>query len=286
MPELPEVESVRLSLLPHILDKRITEVEVRHVKTVRSDHRLVEFLTGKKITGIRRYGKLLVFDLNNSEYVLCVHLKMTGQFMYEGKNTKVGGGHSLSKNHAEDPHKHTRVVIRFSDLSTLYFNDLRLFGYFKLVETDQMKPIIEGYGIEPGTASFTWAAFKKIFEKRNTNLKALLLNQAVIAGLGNIYVDEVCFDAGVKPQRNVKKLTEEETKKLFKACERIIADAIKSGGTTFQYYNDANGKQGSYRQKLKVFGRQGQQCLRCKKGIIKKVKWAGRGTHFCPNCQK
>lgn len=285
MPELPEVETVRRSLEPNIIGKTIECIEVRHPKITRFNKDFETVLKGKTITSLDRRAKLLMFRFSKWESVLTAHLKMTGQFFYEDKRGTIGGGHSYGTGDDDLPHAHTRVIIHFTDDTTLYFNDMRLFGYLRIVTPPELEEMLKSYGIEPGQPDFTRESFEEIFKKRKTLLKALLLNQKVIAGLGNIYVDEVCHFAKVRPMRKVSSLTRKERDTLFIGCNEIIERALEEGGTTFISFSDGNGKKGNFRDHLQVFGRQGKECPRCKK-IIKKTVCAGRGTHYCPGCQK
>ncbi len=286
MPELPEVETVRRSLKPHIVGKRIESVEVFHPKTVRFTPDFVQKLQNQTFGPIRRRAKLLMFSFEKMEEVMCAHLKMTGQFFYQKESFMDGGGHSLTDSSLFLPHKHTRVIFSLDDGSKLYFNDMRLFGYLKLVDRSELERVEAGYGIEPLTEGWNWDSFDRVFHNRKTNVKALLLNQSLVAGLGNIYVDEVCHLAGVRPNRLASSLSVEEKKKLFEGCEEILDRAVKLGGTTFQYYRDADGQRGKFSDELKVFAREGELCLRCSKEMISKIRVAGRGTHFCKTCQE
>ncbi len=292
MPELPEVETIRRDLVAKVTKKLITAVEILSLK---SAHNSAAFfkknLIKQNFDKIERRGKLLIFNINNNRFLL-IHLKMTGQLIYLDNKTKVAGGHSLSNQSfseaigGELPNRFTRVIISFDNGSQLFFNDLRKFGYLKIVDKKDLDNIIErNYGIEPLAKEFTWLNFKTIFTNRRTNVKALLLNQKLIAGLGNIYVDESLFLAGIKPQRLANSLTEKEIKKLYQIIPRVIERAIDSRGTTFSNYVDSRGKKGNFSNRLKVYGRSGEVCYKCKKKVLK-VKLAGRGTHYCPNCQK
>jgi len=285
MPELPEVEVVRAQLEAHTLNRKIKSVELLHDKITRKSPEFSKVLPGQKFTQIERIGKLLIFQLDTKTPLYMLgHLKMTGQFIFVDKDEKIGGGHSLTQTDFELPHKHTRVIFNFTDGSTLYFNDMRLFGYLHLADQTEKDRIWNTYGIEPGRPEYTWAAFQKIFERRKTTLKALLLNQKVIAGLGNIYVDEACFRSKVLPFRGVDTLTTKEKKELFKHCEAVMADSLAQGGTTFYSFISADGKKGNFTDHLEVFDRNGQPCYTCGE-IITKIKHAGRGTHFCTTCQ-
>ena len=285
MPELPEVETVRRSLLPFVVGKKITSIEILHEKTTREDPQINRKLKGKTISDISRRGKLIVFHLDDVDLHLLCHLKMTGQLLYADGSAKAGGGHTLSKHDLNLPNRHTRTAIHFTDGSTLYYNDLRLFGYLKTVKSPELEAILASYGIEPGMDNFTEEAFMQALKKRKTNIKALLLNQSVISGLGNIYVDEACFYAGVRPTRNVQRLTKKEKQLLYEGSKKIIQHAVDAGGTTFYSFTSSDGERGNYFDELHVFSKEGQGCTRCK-GTIKKIKHAGRGTHFCPECQK
>lgn len=292
MPELPEVETIRLDLLKKVVNKKIVQVKVRNSKSVGGENtKFVHALTGNSITDIDRRGKLMIWRLKTGSESLLVHLKMTGQLIYEkeikNKVDMVAGGHKLSEQDIEClPNQWTRVVVVFADGGELFFNDLRLFGYMKLASSGAVERVLQKYGPEPLSKDFTFAYFSTLFPKRkNTTLKAFLLNQELIAGLGNIYVDEVCFAAGVKPMRRVGLVTKDEQQKLFHAIPKILTEALKHRGTTFRNFLDSSGKKGNYTDFLKVYDRDGEKCKRCST-IIKKTTAAQRGTHYCPGCQK
>lgn len=292
MPELPEVETIRQDLRKKILNKKIVQVLVRHKKSVSgSSTKFVHALVGKAVIEIDRRGKLMIFRLQKGEQAMLVHLKMTGQLIYRqvsrGAIELVAGGHKLLAADIEClPNDHTRVVFSFADGSELFFNDLRLFGYVKLAAATEVAEALKQFGPEPLTKDFTWRYFSALFKKRkNTNLKALLLNQELIAGLGNIYADEVCWCAWVKPARRVGAITAAEQKKLFYCIPKILRQAIKHRGTTFRNFLDSSGRPGNYTDFLKVYDRPGEPCPRCGSAIVK-TKTAGRGTHLCPRCQR
>lgn len=288
MPELPEVETVRRDLESRLLNKKIKTVEVLDLKLVGN---LNKQLTGSSFTEILRRGKLLIFKSNHPGLFMLVHLKMTGQLIYLFKDQISAGGHSLSSHSFEKavggelPNKHTRVIITFADSSRLFFNDVRKFGYIKLAsELELEKLIAKNYGPEPLEDLFDLAEFEAKLGRRRINIKAALLDQKTVAGLGNIYVDEVLFESGVRPQRSASSLKPAEIIKIHQAIKRILALAIKNRGTTFSNYVDGSGKKGNFSQKLKVYGRAGQKCVKCGSAIIK-TKIAGRGTHYCNSCQ-
>jgi formamidopyrimidine-DNA glycosylase len=291
MPELPEVETIRSDLKLEILNKKIDKIEILDKKVIGKNNRKEYYnLEALKITKIDRQGKLLAFILSNNKYLL-IHLKMTGQLVLKSNKDIIAGGHSFSvkdKNSAignDLPNKHTRFIIYFSNNKILFFNDIRRFGYVNLVDRNKWLEIKSTYGPEPLKKEFSLVKIESIFANRKALIKAILLNQKLISGLGNIYVDESLFLSKIDPRREAGSLKEEEIKRLFKAIEKVIKDAIKYRGTTFSDYVDSKGRVGNFSNRLKVFGRQGQNCYKCN-NLIKKIKVAGRGTHTCDNCQK
>ncbi len=286
MPELPEVETIRRDLSKVIIGKKIISVEVLHKAPVKDGiKKFTEGLKNKKIESIERIGKLMMFGLSGGNFLL-VHLKMTGQLIYQHKNTLIEGGHSLSSSPEKDlPGKYTWVVWGFGDGSNLYFNDMRKFGYLKIVDKQTKEKIVSGYGVEPLTKNFTFKTFLNILDKRKAPIKSVLLNQKLIAGIGNIYADEICFQAKVFPGRLVSQLTEKEKKLLFVATNSILKKAIKHKGTTFKDYLSAHGKKGNFSDFLQVYKRDKQKCFRCPKGIIANRKIGGRSSRYCPVCQ-
>jgi len=197
----------------------------------------------------------------------------------EGRRGGVGGGADGL------PNKHTHLIFSFANGAKLFFNDLRKFGYAKIVGEKELEKIKGEYGIEPLTKDFTLKAFKEALGVRNAPIKAILLNQGLIAGIGNIYADEALFEARIRPSRRAGSLSDKETEALFKAVNNIIKKAIKYRGTTFSNYVDASGRKGNFTKLLKVYHREGKKCKRCG-GVIKKARIAGRGTRFCEKCQK
>ncbi|MBI2064411.1 MAG: bifunctional DNA-formamidopyrimidine glycosylase/DNA-(apurinic or apyrimidinic site) lyase [Candidatus Yanofskybacteria bacterium] len=308
MPELPEVETIRRELEGKIVCKKIVNVEVRAKKIVKMN--LKEFggsLKGNQFTKIERIGKLLIFKLSSSNHTrsdlvwfLLVHLKMTGQLIYRydikttrGEVTRtIAGGHNLPKNIGELPNKFTHLIFSFADKSHLFYNDMRQFGYMKIVdELEKDKILKNNFGIDAVDGQFTLAVFKKILEKKKGAMaKAVLLDQMSIAGIGNIYADEILFDSQILPNRKVNTLKTEEIKKVYQSTKKVLKHAIRHRGTTFGtqlegHYVDTEGRHGNYLDFLKVYQREKEKCLRCKRGVIEKKNIAGRGTRFCPICQ-
>lgn len=287
MPELPEVETIRRDLNRRIGHKKIKQVEVRKLKMVRG--RVRDFrktLLGRSFGRVDRRAKLLIFSVAGADRYLLIHLKMTGQLIYESRREIVAGGHGWPPLDRRLPNKYSHVIFTFTDGSRLFFNDLRQFGYLQLVDRASRDKIVAGYGLEPLTREFTLPNFAKVFQGRKTRLKTVLLNQALIAGIGNIYADEICHRAGLKPTRPASTLTAAEIKRLYLASRKVLCRAVEKRGTTFSDYVDADGRTGNYLRYLKVYGRAGKKCMTCKRGIIKKIKMGSRGTHFCPHCQR
>jgi formamidopyrimidine-DNA glycosylase len=285
MPELPEVETIKNDLKKKLLDKKISQVHVglkRIVKGSLSNFKVS--LSGRRFTDIERIGKLLIFTLNKNDNFLLVHLKMTGQLIYCQDNNIIAGGHSLPKIQGSLPNKYSHVYFVFEDGAHLFFNDMRTFGYMKIVSKDRLAEIKKKFGFEPLSKEFNLKAFENLLKGRKMNIKAFLLNQSFVAGIGNIYADEILYQAGILPSRSAETLSEGEVGKIFQVIKPILRAAIKHRGTTFNDYVDAQGNKGNYVSQLKVFGKDGSECKKCGT-IIMKSKVAGRGTHFCSGCQ-
>ena len=257
------------------------------MKTVDHNLKIAKTLTGKTIEDIDRVGKLMIFSFGGEkDLFLLAHLKMTGQFFFvDKKGDTTGGGHSLSPADLHLPGRHTRVAFHFTDSSTLFFNDMRLFGYTKLVNAKTVAVARSGFGPEPIDPEFDCMWFATEIKKKKALIKAALLDQSFVAGLGNIYVDEALFRAKVRPTRRANTLTKKEAAALCVASGDVMKESIAVGGTTFQHFVDTGGENGNFSDYLQVFGKQGTPCGRCGT-LIKKIRCAGRGTHFCPGCQK
>lgn len=287
MPELPEVETLRRELTLAVKDKTIKSVEVRWAKTVQplSVSLFSKKLIGNKILSVKRRGKMLIVELTKDNLV--VHLKMTGQLVYRRQTGKmVAGGHAQKAMSGELPHKHTHVIISFTDESILYFNDLRKFGWMRVLTDEELEKISENFGIEALSEKLNIKTFKKILERYpKRKIKQTLLDQKLIAGIGNIYADESCFCAGILPTRLTSKITDTEAKKLLVCIKRILKLSISKKGTSSATYVQLSGKPGGFVPYLKVYGRKGEKCKRCD-DKIERDKVVGRGTHFCKSCQK
>lgn len=280
MPELPEVETIKRELDRKIADKKIAGVILEssfEKKVSPAGVKFVVFLVGKRIKKISRRAKLLIFDLNAGQFLL-IHLKLTGQLVYVSKAER-----PVSKL----PNKFTRVTFCLSGGDYLFFNDLRKFGYMKFVDAVGLEAELKKYGIEPFDKNFSFDAFVQIIERRkNRTIKNVLIDQTLIAGIGNIYSDEICFCAGVRPTRLVRTLLDVGRKRIFSQIRKILSAAIKHKGSSVDDYVKSDGQQGSYQKMLKVYGRVGEVCRKCKKSKIVRVKINGRSSCYCPNCQK
>ncbi|MBI1833973.1 MAG: bifunctional DNA-formamidopyrimidine glycosylase/DNA-(apurinic or apyrimidinic site) lyase [Candidatus Andersenbacteria bacterium] len=287
MPELPEVETIRQGLSRRVIRKRIKQVSVRKKKIVRGSATAFEkVLRGNSFAQVGRHGKLLILPLTKGDKVLLIHLKMTGQLIYRQKKDVIAGGHQWPPvDPMELPNKYSHVIMDFTDGSQLFFNDLRQFGFMELADQKRLHVVLDHMGIDPIKEKLTLEKLQALFKKRSTSIKAVLLNQQLIAGIGNIYADEICFMAHVKPTRPVQSLSLKELKSIQSSISRVLERAISYGGTTFRNYLNTEGGKGNYTEKLFVYGRGGKICKRCKKGTITKIRLAGRGTHFCPACQ-
>jgi formamidopyrimidine-DNA glycosylase len=287
MPELPEVETIRNDLNKKITGKSIIKVDIGLARIVKGDPAdFRRILIGNKIASVERIGKLMIFRLEKGGRYLLIHLKMTGQLIYCLKDYIVAGGHSLPKLEGDLPNKYSRATFYFNDRSALFFNDMRTFGYTRIVDAAELERVKSRFGIDPLSGGLNLENFKKIVIGRKANIKSLLLNQELIAGIGNIYSDEILYDARIRPDRRGNSLKEAEIMRIVRSAKKILKKAIKYRGTTFNDYVDADGHQGGFARLLKVYGRQGEKCYRCPSQKIIKKKIAGRGTHFCPQCQR
>jgi len=286
MPELPEVETVRRGLANLIIGKVISaEAHDTEKGFPNTPQDVRQFLIGASIIDVRRRAKVLMIDLS-TEYSLIIHLKMTGQLVFVG-DTRFGAGHPNDSLINELPDKSTRLTLSFEDGTKLFFNDQRKFGWVRLLPTIEIPniPFMQKVGPEPLSADFTATDFiQRLARRPKTNIKAALLDQSVIAGIGNIYADESLWGAKIHPKRLVNSLTEQEMTLLYSEMRAVMNLAVEKGGSSNSTYVNAEGKKGSYMDFARVFRREGLECPRCG-AIIEKSRVAGRGTHTCPVCQ-
>ena len=276
MPELPEVETIVNDLQPLLVNKFIIHIKIIDNKlkelTESSNQSLI---VKQQITALFRRAKNIIIQLANG-YYLVIHLKMSGRLIWlAAKQSK-----------SPWPDKSTRLILELSDGSQLFFNDTRKFGWVKLMNYEQWTQYQQALGIEPLDQTFSPALLKEIILKHpHAKIKPLLLDQHQLAGLGNIYVDETLFAAKIRPTRLISTIKPAEIKKLQQAIVSILTKAIAGRGTSFSDYRDGQGRRGNFQTQLQVYGRSGQACFCCGQSITK-IKLAGRGTHFCPGCQK
>lgn len=285
MPELPEVETIKRGLEPLIIKKKIVKVEVdpHTQKSFQGDEGNV---VDAMVVAIRRRGKALLIDLSNS-FTMMIHLRMTGQLIWRGVDAAddFAAGHPSKNFTAQLPNGQTRVSFEFED-GTLYFNDQRKFGFVKVIPTGEVEQekFIAELAKEPWEMDVK-ELFGQCQRHRNAPIKAVLLDQKVIAGLGNIYADESLFYAAVHPATRAGELSEAQVQRILEGARSVMLASIDSGGSTMATYIKPDGTTGDYLELFaEVFHREGQPCKRCGE-IILKTRVAGRGTHYCPKCQ-
>ena len=280
MPELPEVETIRRGLVGLIVGKKIVKVDVRNEKSWRGD---VKSVIGARVVEVGRRGKALLIGLAGEDRLM-VHLRMTGQLIYVGEE-RMAGGHPTEDFVGELPSKHTRVVFGLEDGTHLYFNDQRKFGFVKVIGKGESDGFLDKLAPEPWEMSEE-EFFERLQKRKNTSTKAAILDQSVIAGVGNIYADEGLWAAGVAPMRKVGEISLAEAEKLLVGIRKSMDKSLETGGSSLKNYVKVDGARGDYLDKFaKVFNRTGKECERCG-GIIEKTRVAGRGTHWCGSCQK
>lgn len=288
MPELPEVETIRMGLEKYLVGKVIYDIEVRLEKQLEGNPKNI---IGTQILSVRRFGKALVIDFANA-FSLAIHIKMTGQLIYRGPETKaikispkVGG---------ELPHKFTHIIFKLrakgegqmgQEESYLYYNDIRQFGWMKIVKTEDLTtlPFFKDIGPEP-FKDLTLPVFETILSKTKAPIKVVLLDQKRLAGVGNIYANDALFLAKIHPKRPASSLTKEETKALFDAIEEVLKKGLEVGGASEWQYVNAEGTTGNYQDFFQIYGKDGEPCSICGT-IIQRMNLGGRGTFFCDTCQ-
>lgn len=287
MPELPEVETVRIGLQRLLPQRIIGAVDFDTQKSFpNSSTDVASFLVGARILRVTRRAKVLIIELS-SNYSLIIHLKMTGQLVFVG-NERFGAGHPNDSLVGQLPDKSTRVTLTFTDDSKLFFNDQRKFGWVRLLPTIEVPNIdfMKKLGPEPLEATFTHQAFiDRLMRRKNSGIKAVLLDQTVLAGVGNIYADESLWAAKIHPETKVVDIPVSKLKLLHTELIAVLRLSIEKGGSSDRNYVNAEGKKGSYISFAKVFRKEGTSCQRCGT-TIQKTRVAGRGTHLCPKCQR
>ena len=281
MPELPEVEAIRFQLEKYLTGHSIEKVEVRNPRIFHGDAKDIE---GASFKEFRRFGKVLSLDLDN-ELSLVIHVKMTGQLIYRGPNLKgepklsdkVTGGLGGS---------HTHVIFHLNKNGLLYYNDFRRFGWIKVIRTDDVQKtgLVGKMGPEP-LGALTLEYFEQLLGKTRRNIKVLLMDQAKIGGIGNIYANDALWLAKISPKRPGNSLTKQETHELFNAIESVLKKGMEMGGSSENSFVKPDGTEGEYQSHTLVYGKTGHLCQNCKKQKISKYMLGGRGTYECMTCQ-
>lgn len=270
MPELPEVETVCRKLKPHILNKKIERLTIRYPGIIRTPEVEAFQLNAahNTFTNVTRNGKHIIFHL--SDYKIVSHLRMEGKFNIVSTDTPFD--------------KHDHIIFHLSDERDLRYNDVRKFGTMDLVKDEYEIKAIKALGPEPNSKDLTLSHLKTHLAKKKTSIKNALLDQSIISGLGNIYVDEVLYQSSVHPTRLANTVLDKELTNIIKATNGIIERAIERGGSSIRSYNSL-GEEGNMQSLHRVYGKKGEPCPSCLT-LIEKIKVNGRGTHFCPTCQK
>ncbi|MBU1033885.1 bifunctional DNA-formamidopyrimidine glycosylase/DNA-(apurinic or apyrimidinic site) lyase [Patescibacteria group bacterium] len=285
MPELPEVESIRRKLNVVLANRQIQQIEVLRDKSFISFPTFGQEILNQTVAEVKRRAKILQIVISG-ERDLLVHLKMTGQLIFvdvDGK--RAGGGHPTADWVNDLPAKHTRVVFTFIDGSKLFFNDMRVFGWIRLpLKIDVSKEFVN-YGPDIDDKNLTVDYLLNSAKRRQIPIKQFIMDNKVICGVGNIYASESLFAVDLNPEIPAKEVSPKQMKKLLKAMQKIIEHSTQLGGTTFDgKYVGVDGFAGGFQNELKVYGREGQPCLKCGSKIIR-IKQGGRGTFYCPICQ-
>ncbi len=289
MPELPEVEVVKRSLISKTQNLIVKAVKINDGRLrYKIDKNKIKKIIGLKFKKITRRSKYLLFFLNK-DFVMLVHLGMTGKFFFvDKKKTKYKTSFYYDINNNKDK-KHDRIIFQLSNNQKLIYNDVRKFGFIKLIKginIDQNSHL-KYLGPEPLSAQFNIKYFKNYISGKDRNIKNILMDQKFISGLGNIYVNEILFFSGIKPEKEIKKLTDIEIKKIIKFSKKIISKAIRLGGSSIKDFSSSSGKKGSFQQYFSVYGKKGENCPKVKcVGKIKKIVIANRASFFCYKCQK
>ncbi|MCL5432713.1 MAG: bifunctional DNA-formamidopyrimidine glycosylase/DNA-(apurinic or apyrimidinic site) lyase [Patescibacteria group bacterium] len=281
MPELPEVETIRMGLQKYLVGHKVIGVEIRLKKLVSGE---TKNIIGAKVKDVKRFGKGLVLDFDNG-FSIASHIKLTGQFIYQGPDLPKHLCPSKEKV-GNLPNKWTHVIFKLDRGAVLYYNDLRQFGWIKIIKTTEVQnlPFFKELGPEPFNG-LTSELFREIVKSSTSPIKIILMDQKRIGGVGNIYANDALFLAKIDPRRKSASLSTQEIKRLYESIEKVLKKGLEQGGATELNYVNAFGMEGGYQKYFSVYGKEGEKCNNCG-GIIKKIKLGGRGTYFCPACQR
>jgi formamidopyrimidine-DNA glycosylase len=289
MPELPEVETIVRGLRLRVLDRTFIDVWTDFPKMIKKPSDFKKFkngIIGKKIESVRRRAKNILISLSGGK-VLLIHQKLTGHLLF-GKWKKIDNKwYPLGKGPLSDPTNRFIHLMFGLDKNMLALSDLRKFAKIELWDKKELENS-EGFkklGPEPLDKSFVLEKFKNVLNNKKGKIKQVLMDPNVIAGIGNIYSDEILFKAKVHPLKNVFKLKEDEVERIYKAMKDILPKAIKLGGESFSDFRKVDGSKGSFDKERKIYRKEGENCPRCG-NVIKRIKIGGRSAHFCPSCQK
>jgi len=279
MPELPEVETIAKGLRQAIVGKKVKEVQAIFPKIVKQKFEIFQqAVTQKKIKGVRRRGKYLLIDLSGDRTIL-VHLGMTGNLLFVNKAS------IRHRSETKSIGKHDHLIFKFCNPNThLCYNDQRKFGKIKVFNTDKENRVPELKKLGPDAIDITPSEFADLFKKRKGRIKSALLNQHIVAGLGNIYADESLFEARINPAQKIDRLSEFRLERLYRSINKILGKAIKAGGSSIDNYLNVDGRMGEFQLQHKVYGREGERCKRCGTKI-RRIKINQRSSYFCPKCQ-
>lgn len=280
MPELPEVETIARRLREVVIGKKIQNISIYREKSFQG---VPDSLVGATIQDITRRSKILQFHFDRPEKML-VHLKMTGQLIYVDAHTRLGGGHPTQDWLQELPTKHTRVELELSDSAKLFFNDLRVFGWLRVLTPEEVEKELSLLGPDIIDVSVTPKYLEQMFKKRGVPIKQLVMDNAIAAGVGNIYANDALNMARISPFRPANSLSKQEIEKLYTALTTVISRGIELGGATIDSFRHVDGFAGDYQDEVLTYGREGESCKNCS-GIIVRKKQGGRSTFYCPNCQ-
>lgn len=288
MPELPEVEAIKLQLGKYLKGHKVLSVDIKHPKFQIDSKKI----TGAKFSGTRRFGKVVVLDMDNDISIIA-HVKLTGQFIYRGPNLektpvlskKVVGG---------VPGPHTLIIINLDKGGVLYYNDIRRFGWVRVLPTSEVldEKFIKKLGPEPPVVkdftgeNLTLGKFTEILSKSSRPIKIVIMDQEKMGGVGNIYANDALWLSKINPKNPAKEIKEDRVKDLYEAIISVLKEGIKWGGASELAFVTPDGTEGKYQGHTLAYGHTDEPCERCKKGIFEKYYLGGRGTYVCPVCQK
>ena len=282
MPELPEVETIAKQLNQVLVGRVIEKVEVLREKSFGGNE---DLLIGKKIESVGRRSKMMVIEFGDRDDVLLIHLKMTGQLVLVEGSKRTVGGHPTDDWVNELPSKHTRVIFDFKDGSRLFFNDMRVFGWIKMLRKNDLKKMWDRLPPDVVDDEFDTPFLKNVLSSSGRAVKLVILDQKKMGGIGNIYANDALYLAKIDPRRQANDLNDKEVKRLGKAIREVVNKGVELGGATYSSFVDSKGQGGRYQDHFLVYGKEGEKCSSCDEEI-RKFKLMGRGTYWCLGCQR